>query len=1079
MKTSIYGLRFCLLFVFCATWGGLCGQEQPRFSGYGVSSAFYINTVITNYSSYRIRLLEEAPNADPLIIPQGGTGYAWFRVEGYYNGYWYPVLNTTLEAQDEQGTAIACETRVLPYEFLSSVYYLETAGIFAVPIPAGLIGSGSPGAEEVITVMKANNLILTPENRQSVSCGVGPYDYTADWSYRLYGFGGVGATAGVVTATGFVGGGSGARISLRLSGTGSNPGWSSIRVSRRDDLFVGQEASVGPPTLIDIAETGVSSTVSFPYEVEYQYDLDNMNGLEAMTIFYLFAEPIFLYAGTSNTGLALPTKFMTTLVNFLISANAATGMAGKRISDEAGLDVQGGISFSVDCLEDLPLGMSLGAGLGVDTHQTASLKVFPNGRSEQSLGLSGSWNAGLGLGPLTIQAGSIPAGNFYPQRMNGINPLWIKWAGYKITNRADLLSWDGVLLEASIISDAPQMDPYDLPGQVQEYNAWVEIGSQTARTVMNNAMALPGMVADIGSAAVNITTGNSTFCTEFTRFLESVCAEQQKGTPLLIPYGYGVGDKSSYGLEIDLEVPIVVLPIVIKLGTGLEVTNSRNYDLAKGYWVKGLPYLQHEHPNPPQPSVSFTDVISEIWDTMTSGDAWNQLKNRLLENIGTIVISFLRGATRNVVPLNAAGSTLALTAQSMPAGVDSVYCHTWTWEETAAEPGLSPAQRDRITKHDRQVRRLREATAGMPYGIGGFIDFEADAEEWNEDPLLKIVYSDEEVAGLDESLLGIYREDGSGSWRYLNSTVVADSNYVAAYIPYLRTYTIGLRSPHGAIVLSADPDSLLADGIATAVISSDILHNNDGSIVSDGTLYDIVCNRGEILSMDADPARVGIQVAVSGGTINFALRSDRIPQPVSITATSVMGISQGGFSLPLYRNDPPATPVLISLVPEHRALKLKWLLLDDPGIVGYKIDYGTNPGAPYDGTSNTQGSNSPVTVGNTDEYILTGLCNDLSYYVSVRAIDCGGMLSGYSNEMSCQPSLQAVRHLTLEKLTSGCSLTWSPVLGAVSYKIYSADNPYTPFDSMTYLGQTFNTCWTDPTGSPLGRKFYRVVAIAY
>lgn len=1079
MKAGTFSKATLLLVGLSAFWGCLQAWDNIRYSGYSISPAFAINTIVESYTDYRIVHLANAPNPDPLLIPDGGIGYAWYLVEGYYNGVWSPVMNAIIEAQDAQGGVILALTRELPYDFLDTILRVDTPGVVALPIPSSLIGTGIPGSAETVTVMKVNNYYLPPGNSQSVNCQVSAYEYTADWGYRIYSFGGAGVTCGAVTATGFAGGGSGAKISLQLNGTGTNPDWSSLHISRRDDIFVGAEVSVGPPTLIDVAETGASGTVSFPYETEYGFDLDEMDGLGALMAFYLFAEPSIIYASDNIPLSSIALKLWNIFVQLLISSDVGSSIGVSRISDEAGLDIQGSIDFSVDILEDLPLGLSLGAGVGAETHQGASLKVYGNGINQQRFGLSGSCDASLGLGPVSISASSIPAKNFYPQRLSGLSPSLVKGASFELLNTMDWGNWQNIRLSGSLMSDSPAMNIYDLPGNMQEYRAWAEIDSQNGKNLLNNACGFASQIANIGSAAVNFAADNSSFSDQFTGFLEAVQTQQANSDPFRLKYGFDVEDKSSYDFEVDLEFPIPVLPaITVKLGGGLEATDSRYYPLSEGYWVHGLPYLQTEMPSPPDPDVSFIDVIDEIWDKFTVGAIWDDICDLVAEQIYDKFLKYIPVKQRNLELLDSEGSALWLTASSLPAGVDSVLARNWEWE-SEPEPGLSAAQGQKISRYSQNLRQIRERAAGMPYGIGGFFRFDADAEGWDEDPLLKIVYSDDEVTGLDESQLAVYWEDGQGAWNYLASTVVADSNCVYANIPWFCTYTLGIRSPQGEFGLGAAPDSLLADGASTALITSGTLYNNDGSVVEDGTLYTVTASRGIVLNPDADPTTLGTQIATSGGSISLILQADFIALPITLSASSTRGISHGEITLPLYRTDPPPSPLLLSLEPEHRALRLSWQESNDPGIIGYYVCYDTDSGPPYSGTSNINGSNSPVFVGKANSYTLNGLANGYTYYAAVQAVEAGGLLSAYSNELSAQPELQAAQNLSLEKVEGVIKLSWAPVFGATSYKIYRSADPYAEAAEMELSGQTFNLYWTDITTPPEGKMFYLVKAVGY
>ncbi|MBN2032961.1 MAG: fibronectin type III domain-containing protein [Deltaproteobacteria bacterium] len=81
-------------------------------------------------------------------------------------------------------------------------------------------------------------------------------------------------------------------------------------------------------------------------------------------------------------------------------------------------------------------------------------------------------------------------------------------------------------------------------------------------------------------------------------------------------------------------------------------------------------------------------------------------------------------------------------------------------------------------------------------------------------------------------------------------------------------------------------------------------------------------------------------------------------------------------------------------------LSLTWDPNNEPTLAGYKLYYkaGTS-GPPYDGADSFQGP-SPIDVGNTTSFTLTGLSDRENYYFTVTAYDTEGRESGYSNEVA-------------------------------------------------------------------------------
>lgn len=1045
---------------------------------YGISNSVTINTILDSYSAYRIVPVSQAPNPIPLQIPEGGYGYAWFVVEGELNGNWLPVMNTELIAEDAQGNQITCQTRVLPFQFLSSLVHIQNAGVFAIPIPTSMVGNGEPGSSESFTVMYADGQLIAPENRQSVTCEVIPYEYTANWGYRIYAKAGAGGTVGIATATGFAGGGSGSKISLDLQGLSSDPEWSAFRINRRDDLFVGAEVKLGPPTLIDIGTPSASVQASFPYEREYEFDLDQMDGLEALLAYYLFAEPTLIYASGPIPGGQIVVSFLSWAVQVLIGNNANNGLGIARVADETGLDIEGNIDFSTDLLSGLPLGMSMGASLGAEAHLGGSKKAYTDGIVQRKLYLKGEFN---GAGPKIVPAQGVEASFFYPQKLKGVNLNLNMGVGFEVLGEWQNDSWQAIELSSTMESSLNALNIYNLPGATQAYTTSLNIDNNSVRNLLFNVSQTPQKMWNIGSSAVSLAANNTTFSQDFSSFLSTIYTEQNRDLPVKVGYATSCEDKSSYEIDLDLEFPLPVVPaLVIKLGGGLEATNSRSYDLASGYWVKGYPYLQTEMANPPQPGVTFPELITGIWDRLTEGNIWQELSTVIRAHLKHKFFGWT-GLTRDsqVELLNDLGSNLTLTANSIPAAVDSVGYRFWEWADEPEDPRLTNEQKEAITSYNRSLRKTREEALGLRYGIGGFHSFESSASDWNEAPLLKIVYRPEDVIGIDVQNLGMYWEDAGGQWNYLPSVVVADSSYVSATIPHFSRYTLAPRLPQGSFGLSADPDSLLADGSSTAQINSDILYNNDGSVVAEATLYTVSANRGTITSADADPNLPGIQIPVQGGSISFSVQSDSVALPIVVSANSVQGFSSSALSLPQYQDTPPPAPVLLTAQPEHRALRLTWEEADNPGVIGYKIHYGLQSGAPYSGTANVAGSDSPVYVGKVNQYTLNGLNNEDIYYLSISTVDASGLESEYSNELFSQPVLQAVQNLEIQTQSQSVQLSWQPSHNASLYKVYRAETPNQALADMTLIGQTSALTYNDNNITDLNSCFYVVVAVGY
>jgi len=1048
-------------------------------TGFAISDLVSINTMESTYSSYRIVPVSQAPNPSVLEIPETGIGYAWFVVEGQTNGEWFPISNIDILAEDEQGNIIPCEVNRLPFQFLTNIYHFQNAGVFAIPIVSNVIGNGYAGQQEVITVTTANGELIPPNYQQSISAEIIPYEYKAKWGYRIYAKGGAGVTAGVITATGFAGGGSGSEIELMLEGTDSD--WSNFKINRRDDIFLGVEVGLGPPTLIDTGlEPSVEVTVSFPYQHEFEFDIDELEGLEALMAYYLFAEPSILYAGAIPGG-QIVTNFLSWTVEALIENSGQNGLGIVRVADETGLDIEGSIEFSTDILEGMDLGLELTPSLGVNAHLGGSKRVAVSGEINRRLYIGGGYDVSLGIGPKFIPANDIKSKMIYPTRLNNNYLPSNLEVNFECEGTWQNSNWESIKLSTSLASNSNALNIYDLPGQIQEYKAWLNIDDTDVKNTLLNVAELPSEMWNIGSSAVSVALDNESFKQDFVDFMSVIYDEQNNDLPVQLEYGFDAEDKSEYSIDLDLEFPLPVLPaIVINLGGGIEATNSREYELAEGYWVKGLPYLQTEMPNPPQPSESFISVMEELWEKVTSGNVLSELTDVVLAHLNGGFFWWNSRTDEQIINLNGRGSTLTIRENSIPANVDSVLFRNWEWDEEPENQNLSTSQRTKIKEYNTRLRELREEIAGMRYGIGGFFKFEPIGEVFADSTLLSIAYADSEVVDLNEDQLGIYWENGDGVWLPIPSIVYPDSNKVKAWIPDFQTYTIAPRLPQGLFNLNSNPDSLAADGVSVAQITSETLYNNDGTIIEDGSFFTVQTSRGSIISTDEDTEIAGVQVSVYSGFIQFEVQSDLISTPIIVTAYSIQGFASCEMELNLYDTSIPETPVLLSIEPEHNALQLTWESINIPDLAGYKIYFDNDEsGEPYNGTANYQGSNSPVIVGDINEYLLTGLSNNETYFVSITAYDVSEVESEYSNELTDSPLLQSVSVIFAEILQEGFKLSWEPVVGANSYKIYRSTNPYANISEMEMVQQATTTNWTDTNTSGVNQYFYRIVVVAY
>lgn len=1006
--------------------------ENLTFNTGGTYNLTYQLIPSSIYTDYRIVPIALAPNPPILEIPEGGIGYAWFAVEGLANGSWLPVPDINLTAQDEQGNTIPCATNILSYNFLSSVYHMQNAGVFSVKIPTNIIGNGNPVDQEVITVMTANGMPLVPASRQSIIAKVIPYTYSSSWAYRIYGKLGAGGTIGVATATGFIGGGSGASMKINLSGLSSNPTWSAFEISRRRDIFAGVDFKLGPPNIIPFVDIGYKNETkaSFPYQCDYSFDMNSLPGLESLLAFYLFYEPGILFAGASLPGGIIGAAFLNWSVEALLLNSAQNGLGISRFADENGLDISNTQELSVAFGPTTPnsFGLSVGPSLGVDAHIGSSVRKTTSNLVESRYYVSGEYDLNIQIGPKWIGKNNAPSEFLYPIRFrNSLIPtnLGIEFEG-KYTELNN--SFQSFKITSGIESNASWLNFYNLTGQRQKYKAWLDADNQYVRNILYNCSQLPSKIANIGKASVQIASQSNTFEEATTSFLSAIYTEQNNNNLAKLKYGLDAEANTVFNLDLDLEVPIPVFPnIVIKVGGGIEANSTTEYSLANGYWVKALPYLQTEMPNPPNPQVSFANAMGVLWNNVVSGQTLTELRNVILSHLYNKVIKWWpwKSATQNV-PLNIEGSFLQINSQSIPPSLDSLTSKHWKWDENPPNTkSLTPEKQKVVSSYIKAVKKLREEASGLETGIGGYYKFEPNGYDFGDSTMISIKYPDSSVINIDENKLAVFWEDTLGIWHYLPSVPNPDSNRVTAYIQHFTTYTVAPILPNGTYGLNTNVDSIPANGISTVTLTSDIMYNADSTLLPDSLLFTVSSSRGTILTPDIDTTLTGIQVRTQNSTIQFQLKSDTIASPISVLALSVTGYAKCLSDVILYDIIPPAAPVITSAIAIDNAVILKWEPVADIDLAGYKIYFDKDsPDPPYDGTSSVWGHPSPVNVGMTNTYKLMGLGNDSTFYIAMKAFDISGNESDYSIPVSifvtAPPSLLAITNDTIFNGASNC-----------------------------------------------------------
>ncbi|MBI9031970.1 fibronectin type III domain-containing protein [bacterium] len=1046
---------------------------------FAVSENVILETGGQNYSSLRVVPVAMAPNPSTIQIPESGYGYAWFALEGLIEGNWLPIHSNNIIAQDSQGRSYNCQSGSVLYGFLTAPWQMQNIGTFCIKIDANLIGD--IGSTENFTITSVDGNLLS--SSQTVNVEVVPIEFVAGWEYRLWSSIGVSANAGIgplsMASVGVgIGGGLGSNLEIKYDS--STDTWNEFVIKRTDDLFLEANAHVGAPKFGGIHQ-GVSAEVEagikFPYTQSYEFDINDLEGVESLFAFYLMYEPAIIYAGSlANKQTAV--SLLSWLAEGIIENSDEYNLGISRVYDQSGIDMFAGAGIDLGWgNENYPVEFGASASFGAEAHIGMNWRKFVNNRRESELytygNLSLSAHAGSTGKICGVNSSKFKLGKTYGGSLGG---------GFRFTSGSDHNGYlDKLKLEMFYNSDVAELNIAGMNGEQSQYSFYLEAEQTDLINLMNNAADLPSEIYNIGESAFTAAVDNNSFSSDISNILETIYEEQNDDYPVSIAYGVDGMSKSSSEYEIELAIPLAS-PLHLNFGTGLSFGDYYKYNLYNGYWVRGMPYLQSEVVNPPTKNQTFTGVMNELWDRVTSGDTWSQLRGIILRQLLKTAIGWIPGLRdqEQAIEINTNGSELIIQEFSIPTSIDSAFVRYWTWNEEPPQRNMSYNQRQSLSNFNRALRSVREEAVGMKYGIGGFYSLEPHNESFADTTKIRIKYSDAEITGLDESTLSVYWEDEVGGWHYLPSIVDTDLNYVEARITDFKTYTLAPALPQGQFGMMSNPDSLEANGATTAMITSDLITNNNGSLVEDGTEFTIQITNSIIITPDANLQKEGHQLMSSNGILQYEIQSGQVAHPIEIVVASINGFAYSTLTINQYDYSAPQAPINLSGIPLHKSILLNWEEASDIDLAGYVISYDTDQsGEPYNGTANVNGINSPITLGCIDSYRLSGLTNDQTYYITVQAFDVAGNVSDFSNEIVLLPQLNEVKDLSIQASVNGTVLNWSPVIGANSYKIYRSSSPIENSSRIELIKQTTATHYTDIQALNSDKYFYVVVVVAY
>jgi len=287
------------------------------------------------------------------------------------------------------------------------------------------------------------------------------------------------------------------------------------------------------------------------------------------------------------------------------------------------------------------------------------------------------------------------------------------------------------------------------------------------------------------------------------------------------------------------------------------------------------------------------------------------------------------------------------------------------------------------------------------YGVSGLIQLSPGTNVFPGTATVVMLYTDEDVAGLNEADLRIYRlSNATNQWQLVGGIVDAVSNSVTTIISNFGMYAIAPPMPSGTVNLQSTNYNLSADGTSELLLVATNLLLNSGDVASNAWLYTVDASGVTILDDDANTNWPGIQIASSNGVLQVQVRSLVGGTYARVDVSSVVGDARGEVGVNLIDNAPPATPTNILLTAGQSRLWVSWLTNNEPDVVGYRVYYRAGmAGSPWDGTASIEGIDSPVSLTGTN-CLLRGLTVRTNYYVSISAVDTTGNESPLSAPVS-------------------------------------------------------------------------------
>jgi hypothetical protein len=913
------------------------------------------------------------PNPQVSTIEKGGSAHRYYMVTDSLSTV--PLFNA----------GVTVEKNGVLYRAFTA----NEMGEVDISVPSSDIGNGEPGQTESFQIVSVDGSDIPLSERISFSCSVRARESQRIWENNTYGRVGLSHFA--------IEGGAGTRTSL-IEDSGSESVPDHLRIERQGRGGVGLAYGVQAPFQISVngwgfkAELGAEDLFSIVTDDAYEFPQPIENDVTAEAEFILL----------TGSKVSILDNVLIRLLTYL-QDNLGPSLEEAYISDSKGIDFRGSVGGEALLGYQEGHRVTIEGGLqgGIEAHTTIKSQWLAQESAERfSFGGTISANAGGALEFIDDRPKSLESRLFLDKL--GLRALWSGTLGGELAEIVDGTSKQQLALEVGCVRRETFGE------DTQEDDTRVTIRGEEALAEFRNVacQAVKSFLSPWGTP-VWLTAGPTIFG---SILIDGMARVGELQDPNRTPIGVvnstevtyeksRVGYSEKPGFDISIDVALTKT-LSAHFGAGAEFREGNGAVVERGELVRGIPY----------PLETYNEVPEVI--TTSYEDLWRQIDERIPFSVKafaflTNILSF--GSLKQSASMVQAdtflvgdcGSKIAFPLGSVPDTVSSITSNCWGWwggSPCSSALKLSHAQRIR---HE-SIRAEAEQSYNMSYGIGGFYQFEPYGLGLNAPATFVMTYQNEDVVGIDESDLAMYREiKATHEFEFVGGVVDTLHNTVTALVDSLGLFTLAPRLPAGDIILIPTPSVIPSDGISTALITSDTLRNNDGSKVGNGVPYTVSANSGFIMTADADTNLEGCQVQSENSLISFTLRSGPIAFNADISARSVYGSAIGNTLVRFEDNAVPSPPSGLRILhcQSLGQVQAMWSRSPEPDVAGYKIYFDDDKsGPPYTGNVSASGVPSPIDVMGDTSVVIVGLLPNRTYYFAVTTYDIAGNESAYCQE---------------------------------------------------------------------------------